>query len=69
MAAIIVPASIVLCNPRTVEIEKQFLIWTLMMLIPAGGYTMNGFSYVSGRFCTFQTFVYAYCVVEVLRNL
>ena len=37
-----------------------------MMLIPAGGYIMNGFSYVSGRFLYLVTFVYAYCVVEVL---
>lgn len=67
MAAIVLPALIVLFATRgRWKLKSSFLIWTLMMLIPAGGYIMNGFSYVSGRFLYLVTFVYAYCVVEVL---
>ncbi len=67
MAAIIIPAFVVLFASRgRWKLKSSILIWTLMMLIPAGGYMMNGFTYVSGRFLYLVTFVYAYCVVEVL---
>lgn len=70
MAAILIPAMIVLFASRgRWKLKSTFLIWTLMMLIPAGGYIMNGFTYVSGRFLYLVTFIYAFCVVEVLPEL
>ena len=44
MAAIVLPALIVLFAKRgRWKLKSSVLIWTLMMLIPAGGYIMNGF--------------------------
>lgn len=70
MAAIVIPALIVLFAKRgRWKLKTNLLFWTAMMLIPAGGYIMNGFSYVSGRFLYLVTFLYAYCVAEILPEL
>lgn len=52
-------------------LKVNIIIWTVLMLIPFGGYMMNGFSYVSGRFLYLVTFLYAagtvYALPELLR--
>ena len=50
-------------------LKVNIIIWTVMMLIPFGGYMMNGFSYVSGRFMYLVTFVYAVGLVYGLPEL
>lgn len=51
------------------ELKVNIIIWTVLMLLPLGGYVMNGFSYVSGRFLYLVAFVYVMGTVEVLPEL
>lgn len=50
-------------------LKLNIIIWTVLMLIPFGGYMLNGFSYVSGRFMYLVTFVYAIGMVYGLPEL
>ncbi|MCM1244874.1 MAG: YfhO family protein [Roseburia sp.] len=74
MVSLVFPALVVffLCGRKMDKILKvNIIIWTVLMLIPFGGYALNGFSYVSGRFLYLLTFVYAagtvYALPELLR--
>lgn len=74
MVSLVFPALVVffLCGRKMDKILKvNIIIWTVLMLLPFGGYMMNGFSYVSGRFLYLVTFVYTagtvYALPELLR--
>lgn len=54
---------------KNIVLKVNIIIWTLLMLIPFGGYMLNGFSYVSGRFMYLVTFVYAAGLVYALPEL
>lgn len=72
MASIVLPAVLVLFTVgrrKNVELKANILCWTILMLVPSGGYMMNGFSYVSGRFMYLTTFVSALGMVYGLPEL
>ncbi len=54
---------------KNIVLKVNIIIWTLFMLVPFGGYMLNGFSYVSGRFMYLVTFVYAVGIVYALPEL
>ncbi len=74
LVSLVFPALVAffLCGRKMDRILKvNIIIWTVLMLLPFGGYMLNGFSYVSGRFLYLVTFVYAvgtvYALPELLR--
>lgn len=72
MASIVFLALVVLflrAKGKNRVLKVSLIIWTIAMLVPFGGYMLNGFSYVSGRFTYLVTFVYAVCVVYMLPEL
>lgn len=72
MASLVLPAVLVLFavgRKKNVELKANILCWTILMLVPFGGYMMNGFSYVSGRFMYLTTFVFAMGMVYGLPEL
>ncbi len=72
MASLVLPAVLMLFAVRrkkNLELKANILCWTILMLVPFGGYMMNGFSYVSGRFLYLTTFVYALGMVYGLPEL
>ena len=72
LAAVVLPALIVLFAgkwKRHLKLKVNIIIWSVFMLLPLGGYVLNGFSYVSGRFLYLVTFLYAFAVVEMLPEL
>lgn len=72
MASLVLPAVLVLFvagRRKNLELKANILCWTILMLVPFGGYMMNGFSYVSGRFLYLTTFVYALGMVYGLPEL
>lgn len=54
---------------KNTELKVNVIIWTALMLLPLGGYVLNGFSYVSGRFLYLVAFVYVMGTVEALPVL
>ena len=72
MVSLVLPAVLVLfaaARRKNLELKANILCWTILMLVPFGGYMMNGFSYVSGRFLYLTTFVYALGMVYGLPEL
>lgn len=72
MAAIVVLSLVcaIFSQKKKFKILKvNIIIWTVLMLIPFGGFMLNGFSYVSGRFMYLVTLVYAVSVVEFLPQV
>lgn len=72
MVSLVLPAVLVLFaagRRKNLELKANILCWTILMLVPFGGYMMNGFSYVSGRFLYLTTFVYALGMVYGLPEL
>lgn len=72
MVSLVLPAVVVLFTEgrrKNLELKANILCWTVLMLVPFGGYMMNGFSYVSGRFLYLTTFVYALGMVYGLPEL
>lgn len=72
MVSLLLPAIVVLFAGRlgkNKELKVNIIIWTALMLLPFGGFMLNGFSYVSGRFTYLVTFVYAFGIVEMLPAL
>lgn len=72
MVSLLVPALVVLfagCLGKNKELKANIIVWTVLMLLPLGGFMLNGFSYVSGRFTYLVTFVYALGIVEMLPEL
>lgn len=72
MVSLVLPAVLVLFvagRRKNLELKANIMCWTILMLVPFGGYMMNGFSYVSGRFLYLTTFVYALGMVYGLPEL
>lgn len=72
MASLVLPAILVLfagARRKNLELKGNILCWTILMLVPFGGYMLNGFSYVSGRFMYLTTFVFAMGTVYGLPEL
>ncbi len=72
MASLVLPAVLVLFageRRKNLELKANILCWTILMLVPFGGYMLNGFSYVSGRFMYLTTFVFALGMVYGLPEL
>lgn len=72
MVSLVLPAVLVLfagARRKNLELKANILFWTILMLVPFGGYMMNGFSYVSGRFMYLTTFVFALGMVYGLPEL
>lgn len=72
VVSLVLPAVLVLFvagRRKNLELKANILCWTILMLVPFGGYMMNGFSYVSGRFLYLTTFVYALGMVYGLPEL
>lgn len=72
LVSLVLPALVVLMARsfrKHTELKVNIIIWTVLMLLPLGGYAMNGFSYVSGRFLYLVAFVYVMGTVEVLPEL
>lgn len=72
MISLLLPAVVVLFAGRlgrNKELKVNIIVWTALMLLPLGGFMLNGFSYVSGRFTYLVTFVYAFGIVEALPAL
>lgn len=72
MVSLLVPAIVCVFSKVSrvkKELKANLIIWTLLMLLPFGGYMLNGFSYASGRFTYLVTFVYTVCIVSVLPSL
>lgn len=72
LVSLVFPALVVffLCGRKMDKILKvNIIIWTVLMLLPFGGYMLNGFSYVSGRFLYLVTFLYAAGTVYALPQL
>ena len=72
LVSLVLPALVVLMARsfrKHTELKVNIIIWTVLMLLPLGGYVMNGFSYVSGRFLYLVAFVYVMGTVEVLPEL
>lgn len=72
MASLVLPAVLVLfagARRKNLELKANILCWTMLMLVPFGGYMLNGFSYVSGRFMYLTTFVFALGTVYGLPEL
>lgn len=72
LVSLLFPALIVLFHSRfkkNMELKVNVILWTALMFVPFGGYALNGFAYVSGRFMYLVTFVYVLAVVEVLPEL
>lgn len=70
--SLLIPALIVLFHGRfrkNMELKLNIILWTVLMLVPFGGYALNGFAYVSGRFMYLLTFVYALAIVEALPEM
>ncbi|RDU23492.1 YfhO family protein [Anaerosacchariphilus polymeriproducens] len=75
MTAITMLAVIILfCKKRKIYWQLQFgcMIGFLLLLIPLGGYILNGFSYVANRWTFAFAFLLAYvitCMIPKLMNL
>lgn len=72
MVSLMVPVLVILFKgkwSKNKELKVNVIIWTLLVLLPFGGYMLNGFSYVSGRFTYLVTFVYAFAAVCLLPDL
>lgn len=72
LVSLLIPSLIVLFHGRfrkNMELKLNIIFWTVLMLVPFGGYALNGFAYVSGRFMYLVTFVYALAVVEALPEM
>lgn len=72
LVSLVFPALVVLFSGRfreNRELKVNIIIWTALMLLPFGGYLLNGCSYVSGRFLYLTTFVYVLGTVEVIPAL
>lgn len=72
MVSLLLVALVVLFTGRlrgNKELKANIIIWTALMLLPFGGFMLNGFSYVSGRFTYLVTFVYAFGIVEMIPEL
>lgn len=66
-----IPVSLVciLINKKWKELRSFFFIGTFMLVIPAFGYLMNGFSYVSNRWEFGYSFLMAYIFVATFDEL
>ncbi len=70
MVSLLVPALVLLFGKKkNRELKVNIIIWTALMLVPFGGYLLNGFAYPSGRFTYLVTFLYCFCIVAVLPEL
>ncbi|MCI8364417.1 MAG: YfhO family protein [Eubacterium sp.] len=72
MASLVLPAVLMFfagARKKNLELKANILCWTILMLVPFGGYLLNGFSYVSGRFMYLTTFVFALGMVYGLPEL
>ncbi len=56
-------------NGVSLELRVTFTIALIFMLLPVGGYVMNGFSYTSGRWLFIFALVSAIAVVEMFPHL
>lgn len=72
LASLLIPALIVLFHSRfrkNMELKVNIILWTALMLVPFGGYALNGFAYVSGRFMYLVAFAYSLAIVEALPEM
>lgn len=51
------------------DIKILFIIMTLLLLLPVGGYVLNGFSYVSNRWVWGYSFIISYIVTLMLPEI
>ena len=54
---------------RYKELKINFLVFTAILLIPAGGYVLNGFSYVSNRWVWGYGFLIAFILTSMIPEL
>lgn len=68
-AFIPISIALVLINNKRKELRDFFIIGTLMLLVPAFGYVMNGFAYVSNRWEFGYGFLVAFIFVMTYEDL